>query len=307
MNKLMKKTALATCLAISALSLVGCGGWMKRTAIDTTADWMIPDAMSAFYDEPDFEIARAALPADLKLVEGLARANPGNKQLKVLLSQMLASFTTGFVEEPYSPEEMPSPVTVQRAKSLYLRGLDYGKEALREKKSFSEALNNHRLDDFEKSLSSFSKEDVPGLFWTALNWGNLIMLSQDDPDRLVELPFVAAMMDRVIQLDESFYYGGAHLFFIVFHAGRPSTLGGDPEKARQHYERMAALSGGKFLLGDVYFANYYAVAVQDEALFRKTLEKVLGAPLDILPGERLTSGIAKRKAKSLLDKTQEFF
>lgn len=301
----MKKTVKPVLAVALALSLSGCGAWVKRTAIDTASDWILPDALTTFFDEPDYDLAKLALPSNLKLVEVLSRANPGNNSLKTLCSQMFASYGIGFVEEPQSPETPSSPQVIARAKSFYERGMNYGFGVLPAR--CQEAMGHHRLEEFSQTLASLGKADVPALFWTALNWGNLVNLSQDDPDRLAELPFVAAMMERVLELEESYYYGGAHLFFIVYHAGRPTTLGGDPAKAKQHYERLKAISGGKFLLGEIYYATYYAVAIQDEDLFRKTLQGVLDAPSGILPGEQLTSEIAKRKAQALLAMTQDFF
>lgn len=301
----MKKTVKPVLAVTLALSLTGCGAWMKQTAIDTASDWILPDALTTFFDEPDYYLAKLALPSNLKLVEVLSRANPGNKSLKTLCAQMFASYGIGFVEVPQSPEKPASVETIKRAKAFYARGMGYGLEVL--PAACREAIENHRLEEFSASLKALGKADVPALFWSALNWGNLVNLSQDDPDRIAELPFIVEMMNRVIELDESYYYGGAHLFFIVYHAGRPATLGGDPAKAKQHYERMRALSGGKFLLGEIYYATYYAVAVQNEKLFRKTLKGVLDAPSGILPGEQLTSEIAKRKAKALLAMTQDFF
>lgn len=307
MRKTDKNLSQKLILASLSLSLCGCGGWMKRMAIDTTAQMVIPDAVAAFYDEPDFDLAKDALPGNMKLIEALVKADPTNSQLKALAGQMFASYTLGFIEELPSPEDEPDAKKQLRAKNLYTRGMNYALDALPVNSTFREAISAHDFATFKDSLALFGKTEVPALFWAAFSWSLLINNSMDNPNRIAELPYVEAMMKRVIDLDESFYYGGCHFFYIAYYAGRPATLGGDPRKAKEHYERALALNGGKMLLGDVYYAYYYAVAVQDAKLFKKTLNKVLQAPEDILPGERLTTEIAKRKAKSLLQKASDFF
>lgn len=307
MRKTDKNLYQKLILTSLSLSLCGCGGWMKRMAIDTTAQMVIPDAVAAFYDEPDFDLAKDALPGNMKLIEALIKANPSNTQLKALAGQMFASYALGFLEEMPSPEDDPDLNKQARIKNLYTRGMNYALDSLPVIPSFRDAIAAHDLKAFIDSLALFNKTEVPALFWAAFNWSLLINNSMDTPNRIAELPYVDAMMKRVIELDEGFYYGGCHFFYIAYYAGRPATLGGDPRKAKEHYERALALNGGKMLLGDVYYAYYYAVAVQDAKLFKKVLNKVLQAPEDILPGERLTTEIAKRKAKSLLQKASDFF
>ena len=88
------------------------------------------------------------------------------------------------------------------------------------------------VDDFEKSLSVFSKQDVPHLFWAGYNWGNLVNLSKDDPETVADVSKAEALMRKVVDLDENYFYGGAHLFLGVFYGSRPQLLGGDFKKSK---------------------------------------------------------------------------
>ena len=45
----------------------------------------------------------------------------------------------------------------------------------------------------------------------------------------------------------------------------------------------------------------------DEELFKRLLTEVLDAPADALPEARLANEVAKRKAKALLEKTDDLF
>lgn len=166
---------------------------------------------------------------------------------------------------------------------------------------------NYSYDEFEKSVKNFNKENVPALFWTAYNWGNFINLSKDDPESIADLGRVEIMMKRVMELDEKYYYGGVFLFYVVYYAGRPTMLGGNPEKAEEYYKKCKQINEGKFLMLDVMFAQYYATQTNNKQLYLDLLNKVIETPSDILPEEILTNEIAKHKAKNLIKIADEIF
>ena len=55
------------------------------------------------------------------------------------------------------------------------------------------------------------------------------------------------------------------------------------------------------------YARRYAVAVQDRALFHKSLVEVLETDPAIWPDQRLANEIAHRKAKRYLKREKEWF
>ncbi len=114
-------------------------------------------------------------------------------------------------------------------------------------------------------------------------------------------------MTRVEELDPTFHFAGADMFFGVYYASRPRILGGDPEKAKAAFERVHKITKGEYLMTHVLNARWYAVAVQDRELFKQLLTKVLEAPSGGLPGSRLTDEAAKRKAGFLLEKIDDYF
>ena len=54
------------------------------------------------------------------------------------------------------------------------------------------------------------------------------------------------------------------------------------------------------------YARYYAVATQDEELFKTLLGEVIESSAE-LPKARLANAVAKLKAKRLLEKTHDLF
>jgi len=257
---------------------------------------MLENSMAVLYEESDLILAEQAIASDLKLLEGLIKSDPENDKFLLLACQGFGSYALGFVEDA-EPD---------RARTFYLRGRDYGLRILVKNKNFRDAITGSS-EQLNAALKKFNKKDVPTLFWTANNWASWINLNLTNPDAIADLPRVQQMMGRVLELDESYFFGGAHLFFATIYAVRPPLLGGNIEKSKHHFERCFEHSRDKFLLPYIYYARFYTTRTFDEELFTKTLSKVLETPDDILPDQRLPNAIAKNKAKRLLKQKDELF
>ncbi len=124
---------------------------------------------------------------------------------------------------------------------------------------------------------------------------------------LADLPKVVRMVEKILALDEAFYYGGAHLFMGVYYSARPKAYGGDPSRAKWHFDKVFAISKGKYLMAHLLYARFYARRIFDRELFIASLNKVMASPADEVPELTLMNTIAKRQAKELLLKVDEYF
>jgi hypothetical protein len=115
------------------------------------------------------------------------------------------------------------------------------------------------------------------------------------------------MMKRMLEIDEAFYYGGPHLFMGIWFASRPKIAGGNLDIARYHFERAIELGRGKFLMTQVYYAQYYAKKRFDKDLFTATLEAVLRTPVDVEPDLTLMNTVAQQKATVMLKEADDYF
>jgi hypothetical protein len=300
MNKVLNAVVI-----LPFLFSIGCSSFIKQTAIDSTG-MVIEDALTSFFEEEDVDLAEAATPSNLKLIEGLIKGSPNNPKLLLMGCRLYTSYAFGFIQEVYSADEERAAKNNKRAKAFHLRAKDYGFRVLEKNPDFKNTVNGS-YDDFDKALKTFGKDQVEPLFWTAYAWANLIDLSKDDTDSIANLGKVESMMKRVMELDENYYNAGPHLFYMVYYGSRPPLLGGNPEKAAFHYNKAKEINQGKFLMEDVMYAMYYAVQVQDRELFEKLLKNVLDTPGSVLPRERLTNELAKRKAETLLSLADELF
>ena len=81
-------------------------------------------------------------------------------------------------------------------------------------------------------------------------------MDRSNPRRLADLGRAAVFMRQILTLDESYQYGGAHLFFGTYYSSRSPMLGGDYNRARSHFERARELSADQVVLADLLQAQY---------------------------------------------------
>jgi hypothetical protein len=246
--------------------------------------------------ETDLALAAAAIPANIKLIEGLIAEDPHNAALRVYASQAFYGYAFGFVE-------LDDP---ERADALYARGVRQGVRALRAT-GFDQDLSRARPDDLDRALAGLDRADVPALFWTASNWAKQIDLNRTDPARIAQLGSVERLMNRVRELDADFYYGGVHMFYGVYFGGRTAMLGGDPARAEQAFAAARAVTDGRLLLVDVLQAEYLERQRLNADAFERLLSNVTATPPGHFPEMALANQIARQRARVLLDKRDDWF
>ena len=250
---------------------------------------ILAQSAAALESESDAELARAAMPGSLKLLEGVQRSAPDDDQVRVLLMRGWTGYALLFMEERDRAA----------ARDFYRRARELGLERLRRDPDFAAALEQggKSLDD---ALAALDDKRTELLFWTAASWGLLLNLSLDDPAELVNLERVKALMRRAAELRPDYYYGGPDLFLGAMEGARPKALGGNSEAAREHFEKALKAGGRRFLLTQVYYARFYALPTADEKLARSLLKEVLDADSKILPEAAAANARARRAALEML-------
>lgn len=265
--------------------------------IANSSPWMLEPAQTAFFHERSYPHAQKAGPGLLMLMDGFVTASPDNPDLLLPAAEMNCSFAQGMAE----------PDDPAWASALYWKGRIYALRVLVGRDdALADALTGSQAD-FEAALEAYGSGDVPALFWGAMCWGSWINVNMDDMDAVAQLAKVKAMMQRVMDLDETFYHGGPHLFFGTMAGSLPEMVGGDPAACESHFQRVFEITHEKFLLAHVYYAKTCAVQKQDRALYVKTLRHVLDAPADIDPEIILFTAVAKKLAQDMLETVNERF
>jgi tetratricopeptide (TPR) repeat protein len=276
---------------ILLIFLHGCSSISTRMALP-----MVESQVASINAETDPILAEQAIPASLKMLEGLLRDDPGNETLLHNLAKGFCGYAFSFVEDT-DPE---------RASLLYLRGRGYA-ERLLVANGMPEKLTGQNLEQFKNKLKTLDADQLPGLYWLGQCWAGWLMHNLDDLQAFVAISKVEATLQRALALDESYHYAGPHLLLGAFYGGRSKMLGGKPDKARDHFEQCLKLTHDKFLMAKVIYAKTYAVQMQDSALFKKLLTAILETPADILPEQQLANAVAKQKAQKLLESADDLF
>jgi hypothetical protein len=257
---------------------------------------IMDSGIEAMNSEPDLQLARAAMPANLKLMEGMLLEDPGNIELLLYTAQGFYGYSYGFIETE----------DAARAGTLYRRCYGYSRQALA-LRGFDIDPETATPDALRAAVAGAGKQDVPVLFWSASCLGKWVDMNRDNIAGIAGLSNVATLMQRVIELDETYYYGAAHLFFGVYYGGRAPMLGGDFALAEQHFERAAAINENKLLLVDLLHAEFLDRQQLDQAAFHQRLVGILEAPDDLYPQMALINGISKYKAALLLESEADWF
>lgn len=302
------KKGLVLLACVLAVFQGACGA--KKMASNITSQ-IFSNGAPAMEMQEDLEIAEASMLPMLNMLEVFQADNPKNADLNILLARSYGNFAFAFLEEKVlaasgNTESVAYQTAYTRASRFYEKGLDYGLLALRKNSAVSRALGKD-VDSFKRALKGFGKADVPAMYWTAFNWASWINLHKDSPKAVGDLPKAVALMERALALDPDYYYGGIHQFFGAYYASRPTILGGDVKKAKASFDQAIEASQGKFLFAKVLFAQYYAVAVQDRALFESVLREVIAADPAQLPEQRLANEVAHVRAKTLLLQAAKWF
>ncbi len=286
---------LWVCAAL--LAVTGCISSEKIVAQKAPA--LFRDIAASANRQSDVTLVQQGTPAYLLLIDGMLRHSKQNSQQNRDLYLAAAQAYAGYASLLGEEEQDRAAYANGRAKG-------YALQALELTPPFQDVVGKP-LEVFQDRLGKAGKDQVPVLFWVGNIWGTWIATTTEGAEAMADLPWVEALMEKVLQLDPGFYYGGPHLFEAILLAARPEPFGGNLKKAEEHFRKAQEYGRGKFLLTDVYFAEYYARKTLDRELFISTLKKVLDTPASIEPDLTLPNTLAQRKAKKLLSQVDEFF
>ncbi|MBU6400712.1 MAG: TRAP transporter TatT component family protein [Verrucomicrobia bacterium] len=251
---------------------------------------------------------KAAAPFSLKLLESLLSENPEHLGLLTAAATGFTQYAFAFVQEDADELEARDVAAAEalraRARRLYLRARDYGLRGLdlRHRGLAAALVRSPR-----PAVRATRKTDVPLLYWTATAWAAAISLAKDDPGLVGQLPAVEALIDRALELDESYSRGAIHSFLIAYEMTRAGAAGDPVARARQHFERAMALSGGQDAGPLVALAEAVAVKRQDVKEFESLLHRALAIQPDGHPSTRLANLVMQRRARWLLSRKADLF
>jgi hypothetical protein len=191
-------------LLLTLVTASGCSSMVSRATSD-----MSDNLSSAVLDQNDPETVRQGAPAFLLMIDGFISGDPDNQALLLSGSRLYGAYASAFVDD------------AARQKRLAGKSYDYGRQAVcLSHKDFC-AVIDKPLAAFNEHVTDFRADDVALLFDFAAGWATWIQANTDDWSATIQLPKVAALMTRVIELDETHSHGNAHLYMGVLSTQLP--------------------------------------------------------------------------------------
>ena len=291
--------------ALAMLFLPACS--IKRIAVNKLGN-ALAGGGSTFTSDEDPDLVGQALPFSLKLIESLLAESPRHQGLLLAAVSGFTPYAYAFVQEDadeLEDHDLEKATALRlRARRLYLRARDYGIRGLEVRHP---DFGNKLRRDPKNAVRIVAKRDVPLLYWTAASWGAAISLSKDNPDLVADQGIVEAMIDRALALDEAFDHGAIHTFLIAYEPSRIGATGDFATRSRKHFDRAMQLSGGHQAGPFVSMAENVSAQKQNRPEFEALLNQALAIDVNAEPEYRLANLILQRRARWLLQRTNELF
>ncbi len=305
-SQVRRRSAPLLLLPLFSLAISGCS--IKGMAVNSVADALSGaggnGGSNVYLTDDDPILVGQALPFSLKLMETILQETPEHEDLLVATAAGFTSYAEMWVLRPsrYQEETDVHAARAQRmrAKALFLRARGYAGRALEVKYP---GIEPRLLMTPDSAVVELTADDLPAMYWFAAAHGRAITSDLSDAELMVKGNTVLALLERAIELDETWNRGAFHELFMAL----PKQLGGSPEKAEEHYQRAMELNGGSSVGPMVSLAESVYLKRQDRANFTRILNEVLAFDLDEHPENRLANTLAQEHAAWLLSRIDELF
>ena len=262
--------------------------------MSSVTEGLATDLSSAILDNEDIALVRDGAPAYLIMLDALLRSAPDNEPLLNAAATLNGAYATAFVDEP------------ERQQAFADKALRLASRAACPRLAWTCHARSGDRAALTEGLAAMGAQDVPLAYAFATAWAGWIQAHSSDWAAIAEFGRVKEVMQRIAAVDEGHDYGGPHMYLGVFETVLPPALGGQPEVARRHFERAIELSGGRYLMARVLFAEHYGRLMFDRALH----DAQLNAALDAEPrqaGITLVNLVAQEQARALLASADAYF
>lgn len=233
------------------------------------------------------------LESAIKAYEDVLSVDPDNLEVLTKLSRACYLLADGYLEG----------VDPDRQLEFYNKGAQYGERAMALNPEFKKLVEGGAK--IEDAIQVLDAKYIGAIYWSASNLGKwarkkgfLTTLKYKDKIR--------KMVQKVLEMDEKYFYGAPHRYFGAYYAVAPSFAGGDLKKSEEHFKKALEIEPN-YIGTWVLKADTLDVKLQDKELYRKDLEKALSIPAETLPDILPEQNAEKRKAKLFLEDIESKF
>ena len=278
-------------LVILAMSLLSSG---CTILVSKAAASFSENLSAAVLNQDDPELIRDGLPTLMLTMDSMIQGSPDSPQLLAAGASLYATYGAVFA------------VGEERSLKLTARARRYGLQAMCETYEPSCAWPGMTYDEFVATLDGIGPKHADILY--AYGYASLSFLQArtSDYDTIAEFPLIQALFDHYLNISGDEVNSSVYTYMGIMHTLRPPSLGGEPEVAREFFERAIAESGGHDLGAKVAYAKGYAKLLYERELHDRLLNEVLEADPN-QTGYVLTNVMAQKEAAALLAEADDFF
>ena len=293
--------AASICAALSGCSV-------KKMAVTALANTLSEGGTGVYLSDDDPLLVAEALPFSLKLMESMLQSVPEHEGLLIATASGFVQYTHAFVLRPAVAAEVEDYAATRegraRAKKLFLRANRYAQRAVDVRHPGATQGLTH---DLEATLETFDSDDVPAMYWLAVSLGSAISVDKSDMSLVADLPIVHGLVDRALELDESWSDGAIHETSIVLQSSSGSDGTDGEARAEYHFRRAMELNRGRSIGPLVSLAESVCVRRQNLARFRALLDEAIEFDVEAYPEFRLPNTLAQQHAAWLITQEEELF
>jgi len=279
----------ALLIGILAFSLSGCA-----IVVSSAASGLTESISDSVLNQDDPETAKAALPTFMVLIDGMIRDNPEDPKLLASGATLYASYGAIFAGDD------------ERASRLTRRARQYAFDAMCE--SYEPACGWHgaSYDEFVATLDGIGPKQAEYLYTYGFASLAFLRAHASDWNSLAELPQMEALFQRYMDISGDEVNSAVYMYMGILLTLRPPALGGEPERAREFFEKAIEATGGKDLGVKVEYARGYAKLLYERELHDRLLNEVMAAD-PYQDGYTLSNVLAKEQAEALLAEADDYF
>lgn len=257
----------------------------------------------------DPQTVMQALPAYIVLIDSVIKGDPNNKETLMASVNLMNAYSSLLGSQLDLVEDLPNYEInriINQQKILNKKALKRAEKAICIQNEVLCNLTTIKFNELNNKIENLSAEDMALLYKVAVAWVSWIQVNTDDWNAMAQLAQIKFIMGKVIVYNELIDNGNAHVYLGVLNSLIPATLGGKPEKGKQHFESAIRISKNSNIMAKALYAEYYARLVFDETLHQKLISEIL-TDENINKNNGLINTLAIEKAKALQRSASDYF
>ena len=255
---------------------------------------MVDNLSYTILNSDDPKTVADGAPAYLLLMDSFLVESENDPELLQSAAVLYGAYSSIFVSDPVREKKMSNKALGYAERALCLSNNEFCNIRQKNFKSFSSLVKH------------INKDNIQSWYVFGSIWAGWVKANRDSMAAIAELPKVTLIMTRIVEIDDTWHNGQAHLYLGVLNTLLPPALGGKPDIAQYHFKQSIKLTNGRDLTAKVLYAEKYARLVFNQELHDQLLQEVIQAD-PYYKNLTLMNILAQEKAQQLLASSPDYF